>query len=75
MIKVKKLEIDFEIPDYLAKDINALCETLEQGALSDCEESEVYGSINMAMTSGEISIIQADLLRDYYLNGGMWGNG
>jgi len=74
VIKVKKLEIDFEIPDYLEKDINALCEAIEQGALYDCEESEVYGSINMAMTSGEISVIQADMLRDYYLNGGMWNN-
>jgi hypothetical protein len=73
-MKINKLEIDFGIPDYLEKDINALCESIERGELYDCEESEVYGSINMAMTSGEISIMQADILRDYYLNGGIWNN-
>lgn len=69
------MKIDFKIPDFLQKDIDALVDAINSGGLYDCELDEVYGSINMAMAANVISISEADLLRDYYCFGGMLSYG
>jgi len=67
---IEKLKIDFDIPKYLSKDIEVFCVAVRSGKLYDCEMCEVYGSINMAMSSGEITVEQADMIRNYYWYGG-----
>lgn len=65
---MKKKELDFWIPYYLEHDIDGLIEaTNTDSSVWDCWWDEVYGSINMAMSSGAITEEQAEMLRNYYL--------
>lgn len=59
---------EVNLPTYLQKDIDALKEAVEQNKeLSlDLYYYEVYGSINSALYSNEITIDQAEYLRDKY---------
>lgn len=68
MNKIEKLKVEFEIPNYLASDIEAyIIGFNDDCTYLDCLWGEVYGSINMAMSSGQITEEQADLLRKHYL--------
>lgn len=70
---VRELEIDFPIPEYLQNDIAAFIKGMNEKDWSiDCLMNEIQGSINMAMMSGTITKTQADLLREYYLYGGVF---
>lgn len=71
--QVKELPINFRIPQYLESDIRAFIKGMNEKDLSiDCLMNEIQGSINMAMLSGAITKPQADMLRDYYLYGGIF---
>ena len=59
------------LPPYLQNDINNLLKELkkENRTIIDCLLCEVYGSINSALYSNEITKEEADYLRDkYYFN-------
>lgn len=66
---MKKLKLDFEIPSYLEHDINEYVKARNDSTRLDwdCWWGEVYGSINMAMSSRQITEEQAERLRAYYL--------
>lgn len=65
---MERLEIDFEIPDFLENDINNYISAMNEQSLDwDCWWGEVYGSINMALYGNFITKEQADLLRSHYL--------
>ena len=70
----KEIEHLYEVgvPEYLQKDIDALIEGSQQDPPVlhlDCLWGEVYGSINSALYSGEITEQQAEYLRNKYLHG------
>lgn len=71
MLDVKAKErYENNIPEYLRKDIEALKKGEEENSLSlDCLIDEVYGSINSALYSYEITEEQANYLRDKYCYG------
>jgi len=59
------------LPPYLQKDINNLLKEInnKDSKIIDCLLCEVYGSINSALYSNEITKEEADYLRDkYYFN-------
>ena len=56
------------LPVYLQHDLDAFKDGLENGStLMDCLWCELYGSINSAQWSGEITQAQANCLRELYL--------
>lgn len=59
------------LPPYLQNDINNLLMEIRKGnsTIIDCLLCEVYGSINSALYSNEITKDEADYLRNkYYFN-------
>ena len=59
------------LPPYLQKDINNLLKEInnKDSKIIDCLLCEVYGSINSALYSNEITKEEADYLRNrYYFN-------
>lgn len=59
---------EVNLPKYLKDDIEALKKGIqEKSKLLDCLLDEVYGSINSAYYSNEITKDQADYLRYKYL--------
>ena len=71
-MKIKKLEIE-NLPYILDKDIDELINVINSGQkLYDCEMGEVLGDINQCESCKLIDSITAQLLRDYYINGGMF---
>jgi len=68
----KKLDLDFSIPQYLENSINILCETINKKHTLVSEKDTVSEDINTAEVTGEITAIQSDLLRDYYISGEMF---
>ena len=59
---------EMTLPRYLRNDIKAYVQGIkENSSLLDCLWGEVYGSINSALYSYEISDEQARFLRNKYL--------
>lgn len=72
---VQELPIDFRIPGYLQKDIRELVNGIRGKADNmECLLDELQGSINMAMVEAAITKEQAEILRTYYINGGIFGD-
>lgn len=70
---VCELPTDFTVPGYLEKDIRELVNGINKKDLHiACLLEELQGSINMAILSGAISEEQAECLKDYYMNGGIF---
>lgn len=70
MKKIVKLKIK-RLPKFLQEDINALINAINSGKrLYDCELSEVLGDINQCESCHLIDSMTANMLRDYYVNGG-----
>lgn len=70
--KIKKLKLDFEIPEFLEESIDNFVKAHNSNdSLVDCYQSELYNDINNCM-HGEISDEKLDMLRDYYIRGGMY---
>lgn len=64
------------LPGYLQLSIDNLLQgELEQVHYLDCLYDDLYGSINSAQWSGEISKERADYLRQKYLYGENWEEG
>ena len=71
---IKELPIAFKIPGYLQKDIRELVNGIRSKADNmDCLLDELQGSINTAMLEVAITKEQAETLRAYYINGGIFG--
>ena len=63
---------EMTLPRYLRNDIKAYVQGIkENSSLLDCLWAEVYGSINSALYSYEISDEQARFLRNKYLGIGL----
>ena len=63
---------EMTLPRYLRNDIKAYVQGIkENSSLLDCLWGEVYGSINSALYSSEISDEQARFLRNKYLGIGL----
>ena len=63
---------EIALPVYLRKDIEAYVKGVEEkSSLLDCFWGELYGSINSALYSYEISNEQARFLRKKYLGIGL----
>ena len=63
---------EMPLPRYLRNDIKAYVQGIkENSSLLDCLWGEVYGSINSALYSYEISDEQARFLRNKYLGIGL----
>ncbi len=63
-----KSYLEADLPEYLQNDIDALNEGIEKkSSVLDCLFDEVWGSINSAYYSGEITDKQAKYLRKKYL--------
>lgn len=63
---------EMTLPRYLRNDIKAYVQGIkENSSLLDCLWGEVYGSINSALYSYEISDEQARFLRNKYLGIGL----
>lgn len=61
---------EMNLPPYLKNDIDALIRETKKGNMNiDLYFDEVYGSINSALYSYEITKEQADFLRDKYCYG------
>lgn len=74
-IEIKKLNIK-NLPPILEKDIDVLIQVINSGEkIFDCEIGEVLGDINQCESCKLISSPIATMLRDYYVNGGMFKNG
>ena len=68
----KPLEIDFEIPEILQRDIDEFLEELNErsGSMADCYEQEIRNILNgcdFTLTEEQI-----ELLRNYYCRGGIF---
>ena len=65
------------IPTYLKHDIDEYLKYKDDKTCSyiDCLLDEIYGSINSAFYSDEITEEQADYLRDKYCYGCDWSKG
>lgn len=62
-----KLYFEVNLPPYLKKDLDALVQAKERNdPFYDKYSDEVYGSINSALYSYEITKEQADYLRNKY---------
>lgn len=70
----KKLKINFEIPEILEDSINGFVKNLNEqdGNLADCYEQDIRNTLNDYddMFTDE----QLQLLRDYYVKGGIYQN-
>lgn len=65
---MKKLKLDFDIPDYLENDINAYIDAVNYYDLAvDCYYDEVFSSLRMAYGDHAIDDHQLQLLKKYYL--------
>lgn len=65
---MEELKLDCQLPEYLQHDILAYIKACNEDDINwDLYWGELYGSINMAMSSGQISQAVADELRNYYL--------
>ena len=63
---------EMTLPRYLRNDIKAYVQGIkENSSLLDCLWGEVYGSINSALYSYEISDEQARCLRNKYVGRGL----
>ena len=67
------LPISFEIPEELEDDINRYVDYLNTGETltEDCYQMEVKTSINWCFREKILTDDQIQLLRDYYLYGGI----
>lgn len=64
----KKLEVDFEVPELIQRDINGLQKEIEEGgSCIDCWQDEIRGSAHMCQGRC-ITYEQANLLINYYCN-------
>ena len=63
-----KHSFEYSLPKYLKDDIEALIKGREENSsVLDCLWCEVYGSINSALYSDEITDQEAKYLREKYL--------
>lgn len=63
-----KHSFEYSLPKYLKDDIEALIKGREENSsVLDCLWCEVYGSINSALYSYEITDSEAKYLREKYL--------
>ena len=69
-MKYKKLELSFVIPDYLEEEIELFLDHINNGSgsLEDCYRTE----IKLMIRDSDISEEKKQLLRDYYVNGGIY---
>ena len=63
----ESIEIDFEIPEFLQKTIDALIKARKENKYWDGEEEELISDINRAWYSKDITEDQAWVLRRKYL--------
>ncbi len=68
----ESIEIDFEIPEFLQKTIDALIKARKENKYWDGEEEELISDINRAWYSKDITEDQAWVLRRKYL---WWNRG
>lgn len=69
---VKKLDTH-ELPSVLENDIDELIRVINSGErIFDLQMGEVLGDINQCESCRLISSSTAKILRDYYINGGMF---
>lgn len=72
---VAELKIN-NLPSFLQDDINVLICAINSGQKHfDCEMGEVLSDINQCESCSLIDSITANILRDYYINGGCFDNG
>ncbi len=70
---VCELPAGFPVPGYLQKDIRELVDGINRKDPDiACLLNEVQGSISMAILSGAINEQQAECLKDYYMEGGIF---
>ena len=68
----ESIEVDFEIPEFLQKTIDALIKARKENKYWDGEEEELISDINRAWYSKDITEDQAWVLRRKYL---WWNRG
>ncbi len=66
---MKKMEIEFNLPTYLQKSIDDYIAAINRKdeVSWDLYYCDLKSSINMAEADNNISIVEANLLREYYL--------
>jgi hypothetical protein len=63
-----KINIDFELPEYLRKTIQKLInERKNNGLMTDCYEEDLLSDCNQAYNEGIITMEQVQLLRRKFL--------
>lgn len=73
----KKLDIDFDIPEELNDSIEQLLRFLNTSPhpeRDDCERTEVLMDLNWCFREKLLTDEQIDLLKKYYVKGGIHGN-
>lgn len=70
----KKLKIDFEVPEILTESFDDFVKNLNEqnGNLADCYEQDIRNTLNgcdECLTEDQINI-----LRNYYVKGGIYKN-
>lgn len=68
----ESIEVDFKIPEFLQKTIDALIKARKENKYWDGEEEELISDINRAWYSKDITEDQAWVLRRKYL---WWSRG
>lgn len=70
----KKLKIDFEIPLILEESFDDFVKNLNEqnGSLADCYEQDIRNTLNCY--DDAFTEEQLQLLRDYYVKGGIYKN-
>ena len=68
----ESIEVDFKIPEFLQKTIDALIKARKENKYWDGEEEELISDINRAWYSKDITEDQAWVLRRKYL---WWNRG
>ena len=65
---MEKLKLDFKIPEYLEKDIDAYVDAINRKDLAwDCYYDEVFSSLRRAYGNHSLTDEQLALLKDWYL--------
>lgn len=75
--KYKKLDVDFEIPEYAAFEIDNLMECVNEygGSCDDCIREDIRNALKYSDVDGELTTEQKELLMDYYVWGGIYEHG
>ena len=69
-MKIKPLQLDFTIPDYLQEDIDELINYVnenEDPISIDCYECQLYATINATKNNNRLTQDMANVLLDYYV--------